>query len=1574
MSLSSIKLDRFDGEDVDDWIEQFQAFAESNDWDEKQQFKRMPLFFSGKASRWFQNSKDDIKDLSSLIDELRQRFQVTLNKKQLWSKLNNMKRKESEDLRDYIDKFNEVKRKYEGSFKDKAKVPVDDSDYCEIFVAGLRPRSVRDKVEDKEPETLKQAMALAVKYEAKRKDRFKRGNPGHSNDDDTSDDQESDEAPVKITPEGYRQSDTNSDDSSLLKSLAARFERMELLVEERLSVPVAASGVNRSCYNCRQSGHQAKECNEPCKICKGSMTPPNHAFFNCPKYVPKRRGELEVKKEDSMHAVQVEGDSRQVYVLLDSDNEDNFADDEYVEESFAAKRQRSVSDNNATKQPVQEGYKKIRVQDILNPSAPAPMEVTPQEQNLPKPQRVMPAVNTPDPAVVKRVVNKRKKKPEDKSSDQWEVGKILGQKAITVSVQELADWSPKFRSEAKKYLTKPRRDMAPMVAMPAYKHEETLKAPEKNSGASPGAPRLNVKVNGMSVAAVLDGGSTSCLVSLQLIRDLGITELEESNTTHLMADGTKTPAVGEVRGLVLQLGSPDTGASVRVQVDATVFHQTDYPILLGRRLFEFLGVGTDWKTGFWYLRVKDTIVPLPIYYLHDAVVMDVSDSGDGSSSIIESSYLVIAELNENVSTLTEPVLLNETLGDGLPTPQEEIRGDLINNIKSNSTHLSLAQQEQLIDVLTSHLDAFGKTYQDLTQTDLLEFHVNTGEALPIAKRPNYWMSHEERELLRNEINEMVSQGILIPAMHNKNSKGTWAFPVMYVKKKTGDKRLVTQFQSLNEVTAVDSWPIPLLTDLLEAFVGANWFSTVDMLKGFNQIKVAPDSVEKLTITTPWGLYSYRVMPFGVKNGPSTFARAIYLALQQFIPEQVVAYMDDVTVFSSDFERHLLILGDILKRMIDVKFKLKPDKCRFAAKEVELLGYLVSPEGVRPNPKKVQAILEFPRPKNHRDIRAFVNLAGFFRRHINQFSAISAPLTGLLKKGVPFRWDQEHETSFLSLKAALKDAACLAFPDPRLPYNAYTDASDKGIGACLTQVIEGQGERPVCFLSRKLKVPEVKYATVEKELLAVYYALVKFRKYLIDKEFHLYTDNSAVRWLLKKSDPSSRLQRWIIAVQEFSYCVHHLPGKTNIVADVLSRYPPNNSVDASTDTEESMFVIEIDVDYEKYLEEVFLYLVTADQQVDKKIKNRSLKYVVVENKLYRKIGRGSEARLVLVPKRGEREAVIKQCHDGHGHFGCDSTWSRMYVNYWWPSAYQDVKDYVSTCYQCQINSSVPPRYAPGKIDVFHLFERFGLDYVGPLPTSSSGNKYIIVAMEYYTKWPVARATKKADAASAVLFVYEEIICHYGPPKVLLTDGGKHFDNKFIDQLSSFVNTKHHFAAPYHPETNGLVERFNGTLIKAIKKLCIEEPQKWDQHLQAVIYAYRTRAHSTLKISPYELLYGMAPSDIVPGDRDMIKQWGNRLGFERLYYLQSRNISDLDHAESVKYDKMPNKNKECMFNVGDIVLRVRRLKMNKLESNFQHKPFVVTGVFGLTVSLCDLNGKPLRRRINVQDLILFKFRRH
>lgn len=570
-----------------------------------------------------------------------------------------------------------------------------------------------------------------------------------------------------------------------------------------------------------------------------------------------------------------------------------------------------------------------------------------------------------------------------------------------------------------------------------------------------GAPRVEAIVEGeMIVDAILDAGSHCSIISKRLVDELNLELINPGVISgSRMANGSYAKGLGEVEDLVIAI------QGVVVQIRVAVFEDPPYDVLLGSDCLKLLGITADYSTSYFTIRTDEGLSPLKVSFLGTKLRMerikldDDWDSGEDYSSkdddsscdeteSVYESYLIIpcqdpveTFMIEETNTLrTERV--TETYENAPSSNKDKIK--VIQESVNGCNSLNASEKDQLLQMLFEFLDVFGIDYNDLKQTNLVKLHIDTGNHPPILKKPNRHMSHSELDDFKKEISKMLENGQLIPTMHIPRKDGTsslgWAFPAMYVgKKNTPERRLVIQFQDLNAITKRDPWPLPSITHLMESYHNARYFSTMDLLKGFNQILVDEDSIPKLTMATPWGCYSYRVMPFGIVNGPSCFSLAIYLAMHDFIDSFVTTYIDDITVYSKSFEEHLSHIRRVLTRIREVNMVIKPSKCMFAREEVEVLGFIVSKDGIKPNPDNVRKIQDFPRPVNKTDIRAFVSLAGFYRRHINCFSDIVAPLNELLKKRAEFVWEEKHEKAYKSIKDCITEATQLKYPDPEAKY-------------------------------------------------------------------------------------------------------------------------------------------------------------------------------------------------------------------------------------------------------------------------------------------------------------------------------------------------------------------------------------------------------------------------------------------------------------------------------------------------------------------------------------------------------------
>jgi len=394
---------------------------------------------------------------------------------------------------------------------------------------------------------------------------------------------------------------------------------------------------------------------------------------------------------------------------------------------------------------------------------------------------------------------------------------------------------------------------------------------------------------------------------------------------------------------------------------------------------------------------------------------------------------------------------------------------------------------------------------------------------------------------------MLAMGVIVP------SQSPWAAPVVLVEKKDQTIRFCADYRRLNDVTVFDPFPMAHVEDLIEKVGSARWISTIDLTKGYWQIPLSPDAREKSAFVTTFGCFEFQVMPFGMQNAPATFMRLMRKVLDG-AESYADALMDDLVIFSNTWEDHIKHLEDVFGRLQQAGLRAKPTKCQLGKWEVSYLGHIVGNGMVKPQPSKVEAIANYQRPTTKKDVRAFLGLAGYYRRFIPNFSAKACPLTDLTKKGQSsvVKWTEACEKAFNELKAHLSSESVLANPDFGRPFTLQVDASDRGLGAVLSQTDDQGNERPVTYLSRKLLPRETSYPTVEKECLAIVWATQALHPYLYGRHFTIQTDHHPLTWLNRVRGENQKLLRWSLALQQYHYDLVHRKGVENGNADGLSR--------------------------------------------------------------------------------------------------------------------------------------------------------------------------------------------------------------------------------------------------------------------------------------------------------------------------------------------------------------------------------------------------------------------------------------
>eukprot|EP00731_Ephydatia_muelleri_P003311 Em0001g3311a len=707
-------------------------------------------------------------------------------------------------------------------------------------------------------------------------------------------------------------------------------------------------------------------------------------------------------------------------------------------------------------------------------------------------------------------------------------------------------------------------------------------------------------------------------------------------------------------------------------------------------------------------------------------------------------------------------------------------------------------------------------------------------------------------------------------------------------------KFCVDFRQLNSVTRKDAHPIPRIDETLDALHGACWFSTLDLASGYWQVKVAPEDREKTAFTTPYGLYQFCVMPFGLCNAPSTFQRLMELVLAGLHWSSCLVYLDDIIIYSRTVKEHLTRLEEVLERLQAAGMKLKPKKCRLLRRKVNYLGYIVSSGGVQTDPLKVESILSWPSPTTQKELRQFLGLASYYRRFVKGFASIAAPLNHLLEKGKPWEWTKVCEHAFSSLKKMLTTSPILAYPDFEIEFTVDCDASGDGLGAVLSQCIGG-GENVISYASRSLTKPEKKYCATRKEMLALVWAVGQFRPYLLGRPFTVRTDHSALQWLYSFKEPEGQVARWLESLAEYEFTVQHRPGKKHTNADALSRVPCQ---DAPAVNANSIPLDRTDSWLSQLSKREIRELQSRDEGIEQVIEwvehpktqpqrcppsashvMKSLwhqkKYLeVIDGVLYRRWedagGGGLNKCFQLVIPPSLVPTVLAELHDSPtaGHLGVGKVLEKVRRRFYWVGQRRDVQGWCDSCNLCGSTKSPPKhRHAPLQADVSTTpMQRVAMDILGPLPLTPRSNKYVLVIGDYFTKWTEAFAIPDMETVTVARVFVNEFVSRFGAPTHLHTDQGRSFESSLIKELCQLMGIVKTRTTPYHPQSDGMIERFNRTLLSMLRMAAVDDESNWDLKLPCLMLAYRTSVHEATKHTPFSLMFGrevQLPIDVMFG---------------------------------------------------------------------------------------------------------------
>jgi len=920
-------------------------------------------------------------------------------------------------------------------------------------------------------------------------------------------------------------------------------------------------------------------------------------------------------------------------------------------------------------------------------------------------------------------------------------------------------------------------------------------------------------LNHVPVRILIDSGATGCFVSEGLVHAHHLkVKASAWDQQVVLADGSKREITTFVRNGKIKIGRYRDD----IDLDVIPLGRT-YDVILGKLWLAEHNPLVDWKLNVLKFHHKGELIQIA------APGIDEGEPQEPSKSVNATQLRRIARKGGEVYLVHVAVIEAE--------------------VKTDVAKATAFDHPRYGKELQQFKDVFEAPVGDAVQTTVQHYIETEPGAVPPSRSP-YRLGPSELDELKKQLEEYLEKGWIRPSI------SPYGAPVLFVRKKDGSMRMCIDYRALNKITIKNKYPLPRIDEMLDRLGHAKVFSKLDLASGYHQIKIAEEHVHKTAFRTRYGHFEFLVMPFGLTNAPSTFQTMMNSIFHPYLDRFVVVYLDDILIYSETEETHADHLRLVLNLLRQHKLKCKLSKCEFYRDRIQFLGHVISSNGIEPDEEKIRAVVDWPAPTNLRELRSFLGFANYYRRFVKNYSEIAAPLTYLTKKDQPYVWSPVQQQAFQALKTALTSTPVLCAPNDALPYQIRLtcDASDFAIGAVLSQITP-HGEQPIAFESRSLNPAEKNYPTQDKEMLAIIHALKKWRPYVFGRPVDVYTDHNSLKYFLSQTNPLPRQARYVEYLQTFGKDLNicYIKGKSNVVADALSRRPDLSISNVLTISPSSDWLDALKVAYA--------------------VHSSMLHDLAEVDGLYYRVDSDGVQRLFVPPVPELRTKVLAANHDSvtAGHRGIQATCDLVSRHFYWKELATDVQRYVRSCEWCQRNKPSNQRPA-GLLHPLAIparnWECVTMDLIIHLPRTKGGHDAILTVVDKLSKMahftPTVTTCTAADVAH--MFMHGVVRLH-GVPTVIVSDRDSRFTGSFWTAWTQSLGIQRSMSSAYHPQTDGQSERTHRTIEEMLRNYTSEQHDDWDCYLDALELAFNNTKQVSTGFSPFFLNYGSHPS--VPG---------------------------------------------------------------------------------------------------------------